>query len=106
MALVCDTVTSQSNTFTFIDCSTISINYEISGIAAVSFTVVSTSSNIDLSDYQEVTFGNSSDNRTSGSFTAGSVTYTGYVTGYELSIIPGTSVYEHRLSLIAWGCQL
>lgn len=105
MALVCDITTSQLNPFSFIDCQSINISYEITGLVTVSFTVVSTSSSIDLSSYNELTFGSNNSTRTDGIHTAGQVTYKGFINNYELSKIPGTNVYEHRLSLLAWGCR-
>ncbi len=105
MALVCDISTSQLNPFVFLDCSTVNIGYDITGLANVSFTVISTSSSIDLSSYQVISFGSNSGGRTDGTHVAGRITYRGYVTGYELGSIPGTRVYEHKLSLIAWGCK-
>ena len=71
----------------------------------MSFNVVSTSSSIDLSSYNEIAFGSNNSTRTDGTHTAGRVTYKGFITNYELSEIPGTNVYEHRLTLLAWGCR-
>ena len=105
MALVCNLPTSTTNPFSFIDCSTVSISYAITGLASVSFTVVSTSSSITLSNYTEVYFGSTS-TRTTGTFSAGQVKYTGFITSYELAPITGTLVYEHKIQLTAWGCRV
>ena len=106
MALVCSVTTSQINSFTFIDCSTINISYDIRGLATVSFTVVSTSQTINLSSYSEVTFGSNSASRQSGVFTAGRIQFKGNILNYELTPIAGTSVFEHRLQLVGWACRL
>lgn len=105
MALVCSLPTNPTNSFSFIDCQSISISYEITGLATVSFTVISTSSTIDLRTYSTVYFGSNVGGRSVPGFSAGRVMYSGYINSYELSRIPGTSVYEHKLSLIAWGCR-
>lgn len=105
MAIVCNLPTNTTNPFTFVDCSSISISYAITGIASVSFTVVSTSTSITLSNYQEVTFGSTS-TRSTGSFLAGPVKYTGFITNYEVAPITGTLVYEHKIQLTAWGCRV
>ena len=105
MALVCNTQTAQLSPFEFIDCSSISVNYDITGLATVSFTVVSTSRNIDLNSYSSVTFGSNNETRKARNFSAGRVLFKGYVNSYEVSLIPGTLVYEHKISLVAWGCR-
>lgn len=105
MALVCSLPTSTTNPFTFIDCASINVGYDITGLASVSFVVVSTSSQLNVASYSSVTFGSNSSSRSAGSFTAGAVTYTGYITSYELRKIAGTEVYEHKLTLVAWGCR-
>lgn len=105
MALVCNLPTNPTNPFTFIDCSTINISYSITGMATVSFVVVSTSAQITLSSYNTLTFGSNTSNRSVGSFSAGAVTYEGIITSYELQKIPGTLVYEHKISMLAWGCR-
>jgi hypothetical protein len=105
MALVCNITTAQLNPFVFIDCASVNISYSVTGMTNVSFTVISTSSSIDLSSYQVISFGSNNGSRTDGTHVAGRITYRGYVTGYELGNIPGTRVYEHKLSLIAWGCK-
>lgn len=105
MALVCSSSTTPLNPFTFIDCSTINISYDIKGLATVSFTVISTSKIIDLASYTTVSFGSTSSSRSTGAFRAGRVQYKGYVTNYELVPIAGTVVFEHRIQLLAWGCK-
>lgn len=107
MALVCNTQTAKLKPFQFIDCSTISVSYDITGLASVSFVVVSTSRDIDLNSYSSVTFGSNREIRKAGSkFSAGTVLFKGYVNSYEISLIPGTLVYEHKISLVAWGCRI
>ena len=106
MAMVCSLPTATTNPFTFIDCASVNISYDTTGIATVSFVVVSTSSQIDMSSYSSVTFGANVSSRYAGSFSAGMVDYTGYVTSYELSKITGTEVYEHKINLLAWGCRV
>jgi hypothetical protein len=105
MALVCTVPTSSLNPFTFVECSSVNISYDVRGLATVSFTVVSTSSAIELSDYTTISFGSNNSTRNTGSFTAGRIIYKGIITNYELSPIAGTVVYEHRLQMLAWGCK-
>ena len=105
MALICNVVTSSISPFTFLACDSVNITYDIQGLATVSFTVVSTSKLIDLQSYSTVSFGSSVNARSTGSFSAGRVQYKGIINGYEISPIPGTTVYEHKLTLLAFGCK-
>jgi len=105
MALVCSVPASSVSPFAFIDCSSVSVSYAITGMATVSFTVVSTSRTITLSSYTSPVFGSNTSSRTAGSFSAGQVEYSGFITNYELSPIPGTLVYEHKIQLLAIGCR-
>ena len=105
MALICNLPVGYAEPFEFIDCSSVSISYEITGIATISFTVVSTSKDIDLSKYVTVSFGSNAGIRTTGSFSSGEVTYSGIINGYELNPISKTNVYEHKITLLAWGCK-
>ncbi len=81
--------------FEFIDCSSISISYQVTGLATVSFTVVSTSQVPGINpprDYTQLTFGG--------------VDFAGYITSLDSQIIPASipSVFEHQFSLIMSGC--
>lgn len=75
--------------FEFIDCSTISIQFQPNGLAQVSFTV-SASSDTLVNDYSTVVFGG--------------VTFKGYFTEYKPQQIEGTFGYDHQFSMIAIGC--
>jgi len=82
--------------FEFIDCATISIQYQPTGLANVSFTVVSTEQEPGVlglgRDYTQLTFGG--------------IDFKGYVTQLDSSIIVGSipNVFEHRYSLVMTGC--
>jgi len=95
MALTCPTDLSGVDLgFTeFIDCSTLSINYDILGFATLSFTVVASQKQpIDTNIYTDLTFGG--------------INFVGYITGLEIRRIAGTIVYEHRYSVSATGCRV
>ena len=95
MALVCPAdLTGVNLGFTeFIDCSTLTINYDILGQATLNFTVVASAAEpIDTSVYTDLTFGG--------------VQFTGYITNLEIRRISGTIVYEHRYTLSAVGCAV
>jgi hypothetical protein len=84
-----------AESFEFIDCATISIQYQVTGLASVSFTVVSTEQEpgvLDERDYTQLNWGG--------------LDFKGYVTQVDSSIIVGSipSVFEHRFSLIMTGC--
>lgn len=106
MAVVCSITTSPISPFSFLDCGTVSISYDIRGLATVSFTVVSNSASITLSGYTTVEFGSNTSTRTTGPFSAGRVRFKGTITNYELVPIPGTLVYEHKIQLLGWGCRI
>jgi len=81
--------------FEFIDCSTISIQYQQNGLATVSMTVVSTFQIPGLNpprDFTQLTFGG--------------IDFKGFITQLSSSIIPASipSVFEHRFTLISTGC--
>ncbi len=81
--------------FEFIDCPTISIQYQQNGLATVSFTVVSTEQVPGINpirDYTQLTFGG--------------IDFKGFITQLASSIIPAStpSVFEHRFTLVATGC--
>jgi hypothetical protein len=82
--------------FEFIDCATISIQYQVTGLANVSFTVVSTQQEPGeppfTRDYSQLTFGG--------------IDFKGYVTQLDSAIIVGSipTVFEHRYSFVMTGC--
>lgn len=82
--------------FEFIDCATISIQYQVTGLANVSFTVVSTEQIPGVlppvRDYSQLTFGG--------------IDFRGYITQLDSAIIVGSipTVFEHRYSLVMTGC--
>jgi len=81
--------------FEFIDCATISIQYQQNGLATVSFTVVSTEQvpGVNpLRDFTQLTFGG--------------IDFKGFITQLQSGIIPASfpSVFEHRFTLLATGC--
>lgn len=95
MALVCPSnLTGVDIGFTeFIDCVSLSINYDELGIATVGFTVVAALAEpIDTSIYTDLTFGG--------------VRFTGYINNLSVRRIAGTVVYEHRYSLSGVGCKV
>jgi len=95
MALVCPADLSGVDIgFTeFIDCSTISINYDLLGQATIGFTVVASEQQpIDTSVYTDLIFGG--------------VRFTGFITNLEIRRITGTLVYEHRYTIGGVGCKL
>lgn len=76
----------------FIDCSTISINYDILGQATLSFVVVSANAQPNNPNiYTDLTFGG--------------VRFTGHITSLTISRIDGTLVYEHRYTISGIGCR-
>lgn len=69
----------------FIDCTSLSINYNAFGIATVSFTIVANSSGL----------------KTRTSISAGGATFTGYVTNATATQIPNTEWFLSNVTLIA-----
>lgn len=106
MAITCQLPNQTTNVPAFVDCQSISVSMQITGLANVSFTVVSSSKTINLSNYTTIIIGSNRETRRAGSFTAGRVRYKGVITSYEISPIQGTLVYEHRLQLLAFGCRV
>lgn len=95
MALVCPSnLTGTDLLFTeFIDCATLSINYDELGTATVGFSVVASKAQpINTQAYTDLTFGG--------------VQFTGFITNLTVRRIPGTIVYEHRYSLSGVGCKV
>jgi hypothetical protein len=81
--------------FEFIDCATISISYQVNGLATVSFTVVATQDVPGVTpprDYTQLTFGG--------------VDFKGFVTQLDTTIIPASipTVFEHKFTLTMTGC--
>jgi hypothetical protein len=95
MALTCPTDLS-GVTFgfdEFIDCATLTINYDILGQATLSFSVVSRFAQpIDVNAYTNLTFGG--------------VNFRGYITKLDIKRFPGTIVYEHQYSVSGIGCRV
>lgn len=95
MALVCPSSLNGVNLgFTeFIDCTSLSISYDVLGQATVGFTVIAAEAQpIDPQVYTNLTFGG--------------VNFTGYITSLSVRRIAGTIVYEHLYSLSAIGCRV
>lgn len=81
--------------FEFIDCESISIQYQTNGLANVSFTVVSTEQEPGVTpprDFTQLTFGG--------------VDFKGFITQVQSRMIPASTppVFEHQITLIATGC--
>ena len=81
--------------FEFLDCSTINIAYQSTGLATVSFTVVSTTQTPGTNpvrDYTDLTFGG--------------INFKGFIINLVTSVILGSipTVFEHRFSLTMTGC--
>lgn len=94
MALTCpSTLTGVNFGFTeFIDCTTVSVSYDVLGVATVGFTVVAAQAQpINPQVYTDLTFGG--------------VNFTGYISSLTVRKIPGTVVYEHQYSLSGVGCK-
>ncbi len=81
--------------FEFIDCPTISIQYQQNGLATVSFTVVSTEQVPGVNPVRDFT-----------QLTFGGIDFKGFITQLGSSIIPASvpAVFEHRFTLLATGC--
>lgn len=84
-----------SESWEFIDCSSIQISYAQNGLATVSMTVVSTEPVPGINPprvFTELTFGG--------------VDFKGWVTQLESNVIPASIpvVYEHKFVMTAVGC--
>lgn len=93
MALVCPSdLTGTVLPFTeFIDCSTLSISYDILGIATLGFTVIASQAQpINTQAYTDLSFGG--------------VNFTGHITDLSIRRITGTIVFEHQYSVTGVGC--
>ena len=71
----------------FIECTSLSISYDIMGIATVSYTVISDSPGIKV--YNQISAGNPS------------VTFRGYITNASTNQVPKTTWYETHATLVA-----
>ena len=89
MALSCPAPAPSTQRFEFIECGSISINYAATGLANVSFTVVSSDGSL-TGTYTDLTFGG--------------VRYQGPITSADIQKIPKTSAYQFRLTMAAFGC--
>jgi len=70
----------------FIDCTSLNINFNIHGLATVSYTIVS--DEVGLKAYNSIN--------------AGGRTFSGYITGISMNQVPGTANwYENHVTLIA-----
>jgi len=81
--------------FEFLDCATLSINYDRTGLANISFTIVSTWPVPGLNpprDFTQLSFGG--------------IDFKGYITQLDSTIIIGSipTTYEHKFSLACTGC--
>jgi hypothetical protein len=81
--------------FEFLDCASLNIAYQSTGLATVSFTVVSTEQEPGVTpprDYTQLTFGG--------------IDFKGFITQVDSNTILGSTptVFEHRLTLIMTGC--
>ena len=81
--------------FEFIDCATINIGYQSTGLATVSFTVVSTEDAPGVNparDYTDLTFGG--------------INFQGFITNLTTQIIIGAipPVFEHKFTETMTGC--
>lgn len=95
MPLTCPTVLSGVTlSFTeFIDCASLSISYDILGVATLGFTVVASQAQpINPSVYTNLTFGG--------------INFTGLISSLTVRRIPGTIVYEHQYSVTGVGCRV
>ena len=89
MPLYCSAPQPSIEQFEFIDCSTISIGYDILGHATIGFTVISSNSEIS-GNYTHVWFGG--------------VEYKGYIKSVQVSPIMGTAAFNFRFEMVAFGC--
>jgi hypothetical protein len=72
----------------FIECTSLSISYDILGVATITYTVVTDDADFDGQLYNQLT-------------DVGGQTFTGYVTSASITPIPNTTWYEINATLIA-----
>lgn len=95
MALACPSVLVGVDLgFTeFIDCTSLSISYDLLGQATLGFTVVAAAAQpINPQVYTDLTFGG--------------INFTGYISSLSVRRIAGTIVYEHLYSVTGVGCRV
>lgn len=78
----------------FIECTSVSISYDIMGIATISYTIVSNRPGLNVS----LDGGNDPTNIV---YSISNQTYYGYVTSASLKQIPSTGWYESHVSICA-----
>jgi hypothetical protein len=71
----------------FIECTSLSINYDVLGVATVSYTVVTDTPGLEGQLYNQII--------------AGGQTFTGYITNATVTPIPQTNWYEINATLIS-----
>jgi hypothetical protein len=71
----------------FIECTSLSISYDILGVATVTYTVITDSPGFE--------------GQLKKSITAGGQTFTGYITNANINPIPNTEWYELHATLIS-----
>ncbi len=71
----------------FIECTSLSINYDILGVATVTYTVVTDIPGLEGQLYNQII--------------AGGQTFSGYITNANINPIPGTDWYEIHATLIS-----
>ncbi len=71
----------------FIDCSSLSFNYNVKGDVNISFSVISDKPASELGSYTSLTFG--------------SRTFNGYITNVTVSEIEYTRVFQYQFQLVA-----
>jgi len=71
----------------FIECTSLSIQYDVLGVATVSYTVVTDTPDFAGQLYNQIT--------------AGGQTFTGYITNASINSIPQTNWYEINATLVS-----
>jgi hypothetical protein len=70
----------------FVECSSLNINYDVLGLATVSFTVVADNNNVNLENYQNMVIGGAD--------------YSGWISSVTAKPIIGTNWWEYGVSLV------
>ena len=78
----------------FIECTSVSISYDIMGIATISYTIVSNRPGLNVSL-------DGANDPTNIVYNISNQTYYGYVTSASLNRIPNTDWYESQVSILA-----
>ena len=71
----------------FIECTSLSINYDILGVATITYTVVTDTAGLEGQLYNQIV--------------AGGQTFSGYITNATITPIPQTNWYEINATLIS-----